>query len=86
MSLDSAKAFIEKMMSDEVFRNRVMAIEDIDARLAVASSEGFEFTETEFKEVQSELSDEEMEAAVGGALELGGVCSRYTSEWRGLRF
>ena len=30
MSLDYARAFIEKMKSDETFRNRFMAIEDVD--------------------------------------------------------
>lgn len=66
MSLDQARAFIEKMKSDEIFRNRIMAIEDVDARLTAASDAGFEFTETEIKEIQSELSDDELDQAAGG--------------------
>ena len=66
MSLDQARAFIEKMKSDEAFRNRIMAIEDVNARLAAASSAGFIFTEKEFVEVQSELSDDVLDAATGG--------------------
>ena len=35
MSEDQARAFIEKMKSDEAFRARVMAEEDVDARMAL---------------------------------------------------
>ena len=66
MSLEQARAFIEKMKSDEAFRNRIITIEDIDARLAAASDAGFEFTEAELKEVQIELSDDQLDQAVGG--------------------
>ena len=66
MSLDQARAFIEKMKSDEAFRDRVLSIEDVDARLAVASNAGFEFTEAEFKVVHNELSDELLDQAAGG--------------------
>jgi len=67
MSVDQARAFIEKMKSDEAFRDRIMAIEAVDARLAAASDAGFEFTEAEVKEVQSELSDDDLDQAPGGA-------------------
>ena len=41
MSLDQARAFIEKMKSDGAFRDRIMAIEAVDARLAAARDAGF---------------------------------------------
>jgi predicted ribosomally synthesized peptide with nif11-like leader len=66
MSLDQAKAFIEKMKSDEAFRYRIMAIEDVDARLVAASEAGFHFTEAEVKSVQCELSDDDLDKAAGG--------------------
>ena len=66
MSLDQAKAFIEKMKSDEAFRNRILAIEGIDARLAAASVAGFQVTEAEVKEAQSELTEDELDAAAAG--------------------
>ena len=66
MSLDQARAFIEKMKSDEAFRDRIVAIEGIDARLAAARDAGFQVTEAEVKEVQSELTDDELDAAAGG--------------------
>ena len=65
MSLDQARAFLEKMKSDEAFRNGIVAIEDVDARLVAASEAGFEFTEDELKEVQRELSDDELDQAAG---------------------
>ena len=66
MSVDQARAFIEKMKSDGAFRDRIMAIEAVDARLAAASDAGFEFTEAEIKEVKSELNDDELDRAAGG--------------------
>jgi predicted ribosomally synthesized peptide with nif11-like leader len=66
MSLDQARLFIEKMKSDEAFRNHIMAIENVEARLATASDAGFACTEAEITEVQSELSDEELDQASGG--------------------
>ena len=49
MSVDQARAFIEKMKSDEAFCDRIMAIEAVDARLAAARDAGFVFTEAEIK-------------------------------------
>ena len=66
MSVDQARAFIEKMKSDEEFRDRIMAIEAVDARLAAAKDAGFVFTEADIKEVKSELSYEELDRVEGG--------------------
>ncbi len=66
MSVDQAKAFNEKMKSDEAFRDRIIAIEGVDARLAAARDAGFQVTEAEVKELQSALTDDELDAAVGG--------------------
>ncbi len=54
------------MKSDKAFRDVIIAIEDVNARLAAASKAGFEFTEEEVKKVQSELSDDELDQAAGG--------------------
>ena len=67
MSVDQARAFIEKMKSDEAFCDRIMAIEAVDARLAAARDAGFVFTEAEIKEVNSELNDDELDRVAGGA-------------------
>ena len=66
------------MKSDEAFRDRILAIEGVDARLAAARDAGFQVSEAEVKSVQSELTDEELDAAAGGY--------RYGCErWRGSR-
>ncbi|MEI6692060.1 MAG: Nif11-like leader peptide family natural product precursor [Chlorobium sp.] len=66
MSLDQAKAFIEKMKSDDAFRERVMAIEDVAGRLVCIQSEGFACTEAEIQAVAGELRDEDLDSAAGG--------------------
>ena len=68
MSLEQARLFIEKMKSDEAFSKRVMAIEDVAARLACIQSEGFACNEAEIKEVSGEMSDAELESAAAGFL------------------
>ena len=54
------------MKSDGAFRDRIMAIEAVDARLAAVRDAGFEFTEAEINEVKSELSYEELDRVEGG--------------------
>ena len=55
------------MKLDEVFKERVMAIEDVAERLNFIKSDGFDCSEEEIKEVAGELNDEELDAAAGGA-------------------
>jgi len=65
MSVDQAKAFVEKMKSDEDFRVRVMAEEDMDARMALIVAEGFDCSAEEIGALQ-ELGEAELSEAVGG--------------------
>jgi len=67
MSLDQARAFIEKMKSDVAFNERVMAIEDVAERFNLIKSAGFDCSEAEIKKVAGELSDDELDGAAGGA-------------------
>ncbi len=66
MSLDQARAFIEKMKSDVAFKERVLAIEDVAERLKLIKSEGFDCSQAEVKEVAGELSDTELDDVAGG--------------------
>ena len=77
MSLDQARAFLEKIKSDEAFRNRVMAIKDVAERFNIIKSEGFDCSEKEIKEVAGELNDDELDAAAGGAYRLPAHCKEY---------
>ena len=65
MSIESAKAFIEKMKTDEEFAKKVKECKDGAARMAFAKGSGFEFTVEEIK-LEGELSDEDLDAVAGG--------------------
>ncbi len=71
MSVDQARAFIDKMKSDVAFNERVMAIEDVAERFNLIKSAGFDCSEAEIKEVAGVLSDEELDEAAGGRPDIG---------------
>jgi len=50
MSVEQAKAFIEKMKTDEAFREKIMAIETPGERLKAIGAAGFECTGEEINE------------------------------------
>jgi predicted ribosomally synthesized peptide with nif11-like leader len=66
MSLEKAKELISTMNHDEAFKERVMAIEDLDARMAYVNGAGFHCTLSEIQQVQQELKEEEIEGEAGG--------------------
>ncbi len=66
MSLESAKAFVEKMNTDEDFRNKVTACKDPESRRAFVKSQGFDFTADDITVVKGELSEEALESIAGG--------------------
>ena len=65
MSKDAAQAFVEKMKNDEALRAKVMAEEDVEARMALIAGEGFDRSATEIGALQ-ELSEAELDAVTGG--------------------
>ncbi|HHY28044.1 MAG TPA: Nif11-like leader peptide family natural product precursor [Desulfitobacterium dehalogenans] len=67
MSIESAKAFMEKMKTDQDFAKKVMAAKDAEERRVLVKEEGFDFSTAELKEVGAELSDSELDAVAGGA-------------------
>ena len=66
MSIESAKAFIERMKVDEGFAKRINECKDSESRMVFAKAEGFDFTIEQIKKVSCELSNEEMELVAGG--------------------
>ena len=56
MSIESAKAFIERMRTDEEFRNQMIAVEDKEARAALVKSREFDFTGEDICRAIGELS------------------------------
>ncbi len=76
MSVDHAKAFVEKMKSDEAFRERVMAEEDVEARMALIVAEGFDCSAQEIGALR-ELGEAQLDGVAGGGwcyAEVGMVC------------
>ena len=75
MSEDQAKVFVERMKNDEVFHAKVMAEEDVEARLALIHAEGFDCSAEEIGALQ-ELGDAELDGVAGGSWGLG--CPEFT--------
>ena len=65
MSQEAAKAFIERMKSDEAFRARVMAEEGVEARMALITAEGFDCSAEEIGALQ-EMNEAELDGVAGG--------------------
>jgi predicted ribosomally synthesized peptide with nif11-like leader len=55
MSIASAKAYMERMRDDPMFRSRVNECEDPAANWAYLRENGFDFTVDEFKQAQKEV-------------------------------
>ena len=77
MSSESASAVIERIKSDEAFRNEVVAAPDADARYALINAAGFDVTAAD-KDIlvkgleTGELSDAQLEGASGaGGIGIG---------------
>ncbi|MEQ8192203.1 MAG: Nif11-like leader peptide family natural product precursor [Candidatus Eremiobacterota bacterium] len=68
MSMESAKAFMERMKTDEDFRNKVNECKDQEARKALVISEGYNFTKDDIELMKAELSDDVLSEVSGGAL------------------
>ena len=66
MSIESAKAFLERLKSDEDFSKTVGEIATAEERMEYVKTAGFGFTKEELDEVRSELSKEDLQAVSGG--------------------
>ena len=67
MSYDDAKRLIERLDTDEVFRERILTAKEADARLRLAGAEGYDVTEEEMTSAAAELSDADLDAVGGGS-------------------
>ena len=78
MSVEQAKAFMEKLDSDKTFLTQIARANSDEARLQLAQEAGFDFTAEEFASAMElpgndELSDDELEAVAGGYLKIGDI-------------
>ena len=67
MSEEQLKAFLEKVKADTSLQDKLKATADSDAVLAIAKEAGFMISAEDLTKAQSEISDEELEGAAGGA-------------------
>ena len=83
MSVEQAKACVERMNSDEDFRARVVAAGDPAARLKLISAEGFQCTAEEIESLQ-ELAELDLDAVVAGGFFACGQATPGMSPREGL--
>ncbi len=55
MSIESARAFIERMKTDGEFRRRIAEAESPEVRARILKYEGFDFTDRELDSLKSEV-------------------------------
>ena len=67
MSEVQLKAFLEKVKLDTSLQDKLKAATNADAVVEIAKASGFMISADDWNESQSEVSDEELEAATGGA-------------------
>jgi len=66
MSMESAKAFMERIKTDEDFRNKVNECKDQEARKAFVKQAGYGFTKDDLELAKAELIDDELSDVSGG--------------------
>ena len=82
MSEEQLKAFLEKVKADTSLQEKLKAAADANAVAAIAKEAGFSISADDLKNVQSDLSDEELEGVAGGIqiyfdYELLTICGLY---------
>lgn len=90
MSIESAKAFYEKIATDEAFLTQYQSAANDDVRRDILLTAGYNFTAEEWEATMaqasespdSELSDAELETVSGGILPGGCIYPpRLPSKW-----
>lgn len=66
MSIQSAKAFLDKMKSNEDFAKKIANCKDQEERLALLKKEGYDFTP---KELEQAKNAKEKEPVISGGRE-----------------
>ncbi|MDP6958659.1 MAG: Nif11-like leader peptide family natural product precursor [Planctomycetota bacterium] len=69
MSVESAKAFLEKFENEEAFRKELKGAGSQEEVAGVIKAAGFEFTQEEWKEASQKdeiLSEDQLKSASGG--------------------
>jgi len=79
MSEEQLKAFLEKVKGDTSLLERLKAVADANAVIAIAKEAGFSISADDLTKAQSELSEEELEGVSGSICKLGSTeTTKYT--------
>ncbi len=71
MSEEQLKAFVAKVQSDPSLQDKLKADISVADLVAIAKSNGFQFTEEDLKPYrEKKLSDQELEAVAGGGIDV----------------
>ena len=66
MTIESAKAFLERVRNDEDFNKELVDRTSAEERMKFAKAQGFDFTNEEINSLKDELSDEQLGGVAGG--------------------
>ena len=72
MSEEQLRAFLEAVMADAGLQEKLKAVADIDAAVAIAKAAGFTISNEDLKKAQTEISEEELEGVTGGGFNWDG--------------
>ena len=67
MSEEQLSAFLEAVKADAVLQEKLKSVTNADAVVEIAKAAGFAISVEEVERAQTEVSDEELEAAAGGS-------------------
>ena len=76
MSEEQLKAFLEKVKGDTTLQDKLKAATNADAVVKIAKASGFVISADDWNESQSDVSDEELEAAAGGRFKVKSITKR----------
>lgn len=71
MSIESARALIDRIHVDEEFASRLRACPNAQARMAFVKSAGLDFTAEELKGLEQELTNDELGSITAGLMDQG---------------
>ena len=66
MSVEDARALLERVKSDEEFRKELDAAPTPEERSRIVKDAGFDVSDDDVKRTRTELSDEDLEKVAGG--------------------
>jgi len=84
MSIESAKNYIERLKTDEEFRNTVISFSTSQERTKFIRTKGFDFTKDEVLQATKCFTDDELSKVAEGKTDI--VCVDYPCGMRDIPF